>query len=151
MERVKGIESPSPSGIKRFKVERTHRVVTNEEIFSISSGLNPLPASFTLSKSKEMEPSGELILVTVTLDMYGPITGSSSWMMTRTWDFTHQALLFAMWAVMMIGMMLASLVGKHTGSSWPARFWSIFSIDRSRTHWLTSGHHRNLTNRGYKN
>jgi len=42
------------------------------------------------------------------LDMYGPMTGSSAWMMTRTWDFTHQALLFAMWTVMMIGMMLPS-------------------------------------------
>jgi predicted metal-binding membrane protein len=42
------------------------------------------------------------------LDMYGPMTGSSAWMMTRDWDFTHQALLFAMWAVMMTGMMLPS-------------------------------------------
>ena len=42
------------------------------------------------------------------LDMYGPMTGSSAWMMTRTWDLTHQCLLFAMWAVMMIGMMLPS-------------------------------------------
>jgi predicted metal-binding membrane protein len=42
------------------------------------------------------------------LDMYGPMMGSSAWMMTRTWDFTHQVLLFAMWAVMMIGMMLPS-------------------------------------------
>ncbi len=42
------------------------------------------------------------------LDMDGPMTGSSAWMMTRTWDFTHQALLFAMWAVMMIAMMLPS-------------------------------------------
>ncbi len=42
------------------------------------------------------------------LDMYGPMTGCSAWMMTPTWDFTHQALLFAMWAVMMIGMMLPS-------------------------------------------
>jgi predicted metal-binding membrane protein len=42
------------------------------------------------------------------LDMYGPMTGWSAWMMTGTWDFTHQALLFAMWAVMMIGMMLPS-------------------------------------------
>jgi len=42
------------------------------------------------------------------LDMYGPMKGCSAWMMTRTWDFTHQALLFAMWAVMMIGMMLPS-------------------------------------------
>jgi predicted metal-binding membrane protein len=29
-------------------------------------------------------------------------------MMTRTWDFTDQVLLFAMWAVKMIGMMLPS-------------------------------------------
>jgi predicted metal-binding membrane protein len=42
------------------------------------------------------------------IDMYGAMTGSSAWMMTRTWDLTHQALLFAMWAVMMIGMMLPS-------------------------------------------
>ena len=28
--------------------------------------------------------------------------------MTDTWDFTHLALLFAMWAVMMAGMMLPS-------------------------------------------
>ena len=41
-------------------------------------------------------------------DMYGPMTGSSAWMMTRTWDFSHEVLLFAMWAVMMIGMMLPS-------------------------------------------
>ena len=42
------------------------------------------------------------------LDMYGPMTGCSAWMMTRNWDFMHQALLFAMWGVMMIGMMLPS-------------------------------------------
>jgi predicted metal-binding membrane protein len=42
------------------------------------------------------------------VDMYGPMTGCSAWMMTQNWDFTHQALLFAMWAVMMIGMMLPS-------------------------------------------
>jgi predicted metal-binding membrane protein len=41
-------------------------------------------------------------------DMYGPMTGWSAWMMTRNWDLTHQALLFAMWTVMMIGMMLPS-------------------------------------------
>jgi predicted metal-binding membrane protein len=44
------------------------------------------------------------------LDMYGPMTGCSAWMMTRTWDFTHEALLFAMWGVMMVGMMLPSAV-----------------------------------------
>jgi predicted metal-binding membrane protein len=42
------------------------------------------------------------------LDMYGSMTGCSAWMMTPRWDLPHQALLFAMWAVMMIGMMLPS-------------------------------------------
>ncbi|MGH8311572.1 MAG: hypothetical protein ACRETX_17480, partial [Steroidobacteraceae bacterium] len=41
-------------------------------------------------------------------DMYGPMTGASAWMMTAVWDVRHLALLFAMWAVMMIGMMLPS-------------------------------------------
>ena len=83
------------------------------------------------------------------LDMYGPMTGSSAWMMTRTWDFTHQALLFAMWAVMMIAMMLpsaspavfryASVERRNTDSGCvPARafafvtgylvVWTIFSL-----------------------
>ncbi len=42
------------------------------------------------------------------VDMYGSMSGWSAWMMTPTWDFAHQALLFAMWEVMMIGMMLPS-------------------------------------------
>ena len=42
------------------------------------------------------------------LDMYGSMSGWSMWMMTDKWDLTHRALLFAMWAVMMIGMMLPS-------------------------------------------
>jgi predicted metal-binding membrane protein len=41
-------------------------------------------------------------------DMYGDMSGTSAWMMTRTWDLPHQVLLFAMWVVMMIGMMLPS-------------------------------------------
>lgn len=47
-------------------------------------------------------------IVPMASDMYGPMTGSAAWMMTPTWDFTHLALLFAMWAVMMAGMMLPS-------------------------------------------
>jgi predicted metal-binding membrane protein len=39
-------------------------------------------------------------------DMYGPMTGASAWMMTRQWDLAHLLLLWAMWAVMMIAMML---------------------------------------------
>lgn len=47
-------------------------------------------------------------IVPMARDMYGSMTGPSAWMMTDTWDFTHLALLFAMWAVMMAGMMLPS-------------------------------------------
>lgn len=39
-------------------------------------------------------------------DMYGPMTGASAWMMTFHWDVAHLLLLWAMWAVMMIAMML---------------------------------------------
>jgi len=41
-------------------------------------------------------------------DMYGPMTGASAWMMTSHWDVQHLLLLWAMWAVMMTGMMLPS-------------------------------------------
>jgi predicted metal-binding membrane protein len=41
-------------------------------------------------------------------DMYGPMTGASAWMMTATWDAPHLLLLWAMWSVMMTGMMLPS-------------------------------------------
>ena len=41
-------------------------------------------------------------------DMYGPMTGASAWMMTPRWDAPHLLLLWAMWAVMMTGMMLPS-------------------------------------------
>jgi predicted metal-binding membrane protein len=47
-------------------------------------------------------------IVPMARDMYGSMDSSSAWMMTRTWDFTHLVLLFAMWVVMMIGMMLPS-------------------------------------------
>lgn len=39
-------------------------------------------------------------------DMYGAMTGPAAWMMAPTWDATHLLLLWAMWAVMMAGMML---------------------------------------------
>lgn len=47
-------------------------------------------------------------IVPMAVDMYGEMDGSSAWMMTRHWDFTHLTLLFAMWVVMMAGMMLPS-------------------------------------------
>jgi len=47
-------------------------------------------------------------IVPMARDMYGAMTGPSAWMMTAVWDARHLALLCAMWAVMMIGMMLPS-------------------------------------------
>lgn len=49
-----------------------------------------------------------LWIVPMARDMYGAMNGPSAWMMTTTWDATHVALLWAMWAVMMAGMMLPS-------------------------------------------
>ena len=48
-------------------------------------------------------------IVVMARDMYGPMTGASAWMMTAVWDLPHLALLWAMWAVMMMGMMLPSV------------------------------------------
>ena len=47
-------------------------------------------------------------IVSMSRDMYGPMSGLSMWMMTDHWDARHLWLLFAMWAVMMAGMMLPS-------------------------------------------
>jgi predicted metal-binding membrane protein len=49
-----------------------------------------------------------LWIVAMARDMYGPMTGASAWMMTTVWDVPHLLLLWAMWAVMMTGMMLPS-------------------------------------------
>ena len=47
-------------------------------------------------------------IVLMARDMYGPMTGASAWMMTADWDARHLLLLWAMWTVMMAGMMLPS-------------------------------------------
>ena len=47
-------------------------------------------------------------IVVMARDMYGPMRGASAWMMTPSWDAPHVILLWAMWAVMMTGMMLPS-------------------------------------------
>lgn len=47
-------------------------------------------------------------IVVMARDMYGPMTGSSAWMMASVWDARRVFLLWAMWAVMMAGMMLPS-------------------------------------------
>jgi predicted metal-binding membrane protein len=49
-----------------------------------------------------------LWLARASLDMYGDMQGPSAWMMRATWDATYTALIFAMWTVMMVGMMLPS-------------------------------------------
>jgi predicted metal-binding membrane protein len=48
-------------------------------------------------------------IVAMARDMYGSMTGASAWMMTPTWDVSHLLLLWAMWAVMMAGMMIPSV------------------------------------------
>lgn len=47
-------------------------------------------------------------LVPMGRDMYGAMDGAAAWMMPARWDWPHLALLFAMWVVMMAGMMLPS-------------------------------------------
>jgi len=47
-------------------------------------------------------------LVPMAFDMYGPMRGTSSWMMADTPILKHATLLFAMWTAMMAGMMLPS-------------------------------------------
>jgi predicted metal-binding membrane protein len=47
-------------------------------------------------------------IIAMARDMYGVMTGASRWMMTPSWDAAHLFLLWAMWAVMMTGMMLPS-------------------------------------------
>src|SRR6185295_5178649 len=81
-------------------------------------------------------------------DMYGPMVGPSAWMMTAEWDAGHLALLLAMWAVMMTGMMLPSAAPaillymgvartQEPGSAAPRAYafaagylaiWSLFSV-----------------------
>ena len=51
---------------------------------------------------------GWVWIVPMARDMYGPMTGSSAWMMRSTWDAPHLLLLWLMWAVMMAAMMLPS-------------------------------------------
>jgi len=47
-------------------------------------------------------------ILAMSVDMYGPMRGASAWAMTSAWDLPHLVLLFAMWAVMMMAMMLPS-------------------------------------------
>lgn len=47
-------------------------------------------------------------LAVMVWDMSGSMHGPAAWMMTDDWDALHLATLWAMWAVMMAGMMLPS-------------------------------------------
>jgi predicted metal-binding membrane protein len=89
-------------------------------------------------------------IVVMARDMYGPMTGASAWMMTPRWDAPHLLLLWAMWAVMMTGMMLPSagpmiLIAGEAGHA-PARHtyllalgylvvWALFSIGATTLQW----------------
>jgi predicted metal-binding membrane protein len=47
-------------------------------------------------------------LIPASLDMYGAMDGLAAWMMQDRWDLHYFVLIFAMWAAMMVGMMLPS-------------------------------------------
>ena len=78
-------------------------------------------------------------------DMYGPMTGASAWMMTPRWDGPHLLLLWAMWAVMMTGMMLPSaapmiLIGRRTSNCGMLALgyvavWAAFSAGATALQW----------------
>jgi len=51
-------------------------------------------------------------IVAMARDMYGPMTGASAWMATARWDAKYFLLIWAMWAVMMTGMMLPSALSR---------------------------------------
>ena len=84
-------------------------------------------------------------IVVLARDMYGPMTGASAWMMTPVWDAPHLILLWAMWAVMMTGMMLPSaapmitLIGGRPGAFAALGYttmWAAFSIGATLLQWL---------------
>jgi predicted metal-binding membrane protein len=47
-------------------------------------------------------------IVPMAIDMYGGMAGLAAWMVPAQWGTRHDLLLFAMWLVMMVGMMLPS-------------------------------------------
>ena len=103
-----------------------------------------------------------LVPMARTLEKEGMMCGVASWAMVDTWEPGHLAMLFAMWAVMMAGMMLpsatpivllyAGVVRKSPGIERPAAHvyafaagyllvWTLFSLgatllQRVFTEWL---------------
>ena len=96
-----------------------------------------------------------LWIVVMARDMYGPMTGASAWMMTPVWDAPHLLLLWAMWAVMMTGMMMPAASpmillagstasrqegGSRVRQSWLialgyAFVWALFSVGATALQW----------------
>ena len=84
-------------------------------------------------------------IVVMARDMYGPMTGASAWMMTPVWDAPHLLLLWAMWAVMMTGMMLPSaapmILLARSGGHAPLLalgyivVWALFSVGATALQW----------------
>lgn len=97
-----------------------------------------------------------LWLVPMARDMYGAMNGPAAWMMTGTWDARYAALMFGMWAAMMLGMMLPSaapailLYGRVVGSGAQSLLknyvfaggyllvWGVFSLAATLLQWLLS-------------
>jgi predicted metal-binding membrane protein len=85
-------------------------------------------------------------IVVLSRDMYGPMTGASAWMMTVAWDAPHLFLLWAMWAVMMTGMMLPSAsprvmlagdgVRPYALALGYVSVWLAFSVGATALQWL---------------
>ena len=82
-------------------------------------------------------------IVIMARDMYGPMTGASAWMMTTRWDAPHLLLLWAMWAVMMIAMMLPSAApmvllapaGAYVLALGYITVWAVFSVAATALQW----------------
>jgi predicted metal-binding membrane protein len=85
-------------------------------------------------------------IIVMARDMYGPMAGASAWMMTPVWDAPHLLLLWAMWAVMMTGMMLPSaapMILLAGGGARPVLLglgylvvWAVFSVGATTLQWL---------------
>ena len=84
-------------------------------------------------------------IIAMARDMYGPMTGAGAWMMTPVWDPPHLLLLWAMWVVMMTGMMLPSaapmlLLAERERSYFLAAgyvsVWAAFSFAATGLQWV---------------
>jgi predicted metal-binding membrane protein len=85
-------------------------------------------------------------IIVLSRDMYGAMTGASAWMMTTAWDAPHLILLWAMWAVMMTGMMLPSaapmvMLGGNGARPYFLALgylssWLAFSVGATALQWL---------------